>query len=79
MGLGGISIWQLLILLLIVVLVFGTKKLRNMGADLGTAVGNFKSAMREGQTEAEEAQQKPIAGDADTSKPATDARDKTQV
>jgi len=35
MGIGGISMWQLLILLLIVVLVFGTKRLRNMGGDLG--------------------------------------------
>ncbi|MEE8339109.1 MAG: twin-arginine translocase TatA/TatE family subunit, partial [Xanthomonadales bacterium] len=38
MGFGGISMWQLLILLLIVVLVFGTKRLRNMGSDLGAAV-----------------------------------------
>ena len=38
MGIGGISMWQLLILLLIVVLVFGTKRLRNMGTDLGAAV-----------------------------------------
>ncbi|MCK5893580.1 MAG: Sec-independent protein translocase subunit TatA [Endozoicomonadaceae bacterium] len=45
MGLGGISLWQLLIVLLIVVMVFGTKRLRNIGADLGGAVKGFKKAM----------------------------------
>ena len=45
MGLGGISVWQLLIILVIVVLIFGTKKLKNMGGDIGGAVKNFKSAM----------------------------------
>ena len=49
MGLGGISIWQLLIILVIVVLLFGTKKLRNMGGDLGSAIKNFKDSMREGE------------------------------
>ncbi len=48
MGVGGISIWSLLLILLIVVLLFGTKKLRNMGGDLGTALKNFKSAMSQG-------------------------------
>ncbi|WP_417344821.1 twin-arginine translocase subunit TatE [Ferrimonas sp.] len=42
---GGISIWQLLIIALIVVLLFGTKKLRGMGSDLGGAVKGFKKAM----------------------------------
>jgi sec-independent protein translocase protein TatA len=45
MGLGGISVWQLLILLLIIVMVFGTKKLRNMGSDLGAAVKGFRQGM----------------------------------
>ena len=45
MGFGGISMWQLLIILLIVVVLFGTKKLRNMGSDLGGAVKGFKKAM----------------------------------
>ncbi len=45
MGLGGVSIWQLLILLLIIVMVFGTKKLRNMGSDLGAAVKGFRQGM----------------------------------
>jgi sec-independent protein translocase protein TatA len=48
---GSFSIWHWLIVLLIVVVVFGTKKLRNAGSDLGSAVKNFKSAMREGEAE----------------------------
>jgi sec-independent protein translocase protein TatA len=51
MGLGGISMWQLLILLLIVVLVFGTKRLRNMGSDLGAAVKGFRKGMDDGKEE----------------------------
>ncbi|QTF92335.1 Sec-independent protein translocase subunit TatA [Halomonas sp. BM-2019] len=45
--LGGISIWQLLIVLGIIILIFGTKKLRNVGSDLGGAVKGFKKAMHE--------------------------------
>jgi sec-independent protein translocase protein TatA len=45
MGMGGISIWQLLIVLVIVLLLFGTKKLKNIGSDLGGAVKGFRSAM----------------------------------
>jgi sec-independent protein translocase protein TatA len=51
MGFGGISIWQLLIVLAIIILLFGTKKLRNIGGDLGSAVKSFKSSMRDGQDE----------------------------
>ena len=45
MGLGGISIWQLLIILLIVVMIFGTKRLKNIGSDLGGAIKGFKKSM----------------------------------
>ena len=45
MGLGGISIWQLAIVLLIVVLIFGTKRLKSIGSDLGSAIKGFKGAM----------------------------------
>ncbi|NQZ32953.1 MAG: twin-arginine translocase TatA/TatE family subunit [Oceanospirillaceae bacterium] len=48
MGFGGVSLWQLAIVLGIVVLLFGTKKLRNIGGDLGSAVKGFKKAMSEG-------------------------------
>ncbi|MDR5867219.1 Sec-independent protein translocase subunit TatA [Halomonas koreensis] len=51
--LGGISIWQLLIVLGIIILIFGTKKLRNVGGDLGGAVKGFKKAMHEDDKEAE--------------------------
>lgn len=47
----GISIWQLLIVLLIAVVLFGTKKLRDVGSDLGAAIKNFRSSMREGEEE----------------------------
>ena len=47
----GISIWQLLIVLVIIVLLFGTKKLRNIGSDLGGAIKSFRQSMREGETE----------------------------
>ena len=46
---GSLSIWHWLIVLLIVVLVFGTKKLKNMGGDVGGAVNEFKKAMKDGQ------------------------------
>ncbi|WP_163133763.1 Sec-independent protein translocase subunit TatA [Agarivorans sp. Alg241-V36] len=51
---GGISIWQLLIVAVIVVLLFGTKKLRNMGGDLGSAVKGFKNAMNDDESQAAE-------------------------
>ena len=45
MGLGGISIWQLLIILLIVMMLFGTKRLRGLGSDLGAAIKGFRSSV----------------------------------
>lgn len=54
MGFGGISIWQLLIILAIVVMVFGTKRLRNLGGDLGGAIKGFKDSMSEGQKSVED-------------------------
>lgn len=45
MGIGGIGIWQLLIILVIVLLLFGTKRLRSLGGDLGGAIKGFKKAM----------------------------------
>jgi sec-independent protein translocase protein TatA len=50
---GTLSIWHWLIVLAIVVLIFGTKKLRNLGGDLGGAIKNFKGAMREGEADAD--------------------------
>lgn len=51
MGMGGISIWQLLIVLVIVLLVFGTKRLTGLGSDLGNAIKGFRSAMKDGDEE----------------------------
>ncbi len=49
---GGLSIWHWLIVLLVVVLIFGTKKLRNIGQDLGGAVKGFKEGMKGAEGEA---------------------------
>lgn len=46
MGLGGISTWQLLIILVIVLLIFGTKRLKTLGGDLGNAMKSFRKAMQ---------------------------------
>jgi sec-independent protein translocase protein TatA len=48
---GSFSLWHWLIVLLIVVLIFGTKKLKNIGGDVGGAVNEFKKAMNEGKVE----------------------------
>tara|TARA_R110002096_G_scaffold57156_1_gene145199 strand:+ start:293 stop:514 length:222 start_codon:yes stop_codon:yes gene_type:complete len=47
MGFGGISIWSLLLILGIVILLFGTKKLRNVGGDLGGAIKSFKKSVKD--------------------------------
>ena len=54
MGLGGISIWQLLIILAIVMLIFGTKRLKGLGGDLGGAIKSFRKAMDTDKEEPEE-------------------------
>ena len=47
MGLGGISVWQLLIILAIIVLIFGPKRLKNLGSDLGNSIKGFRKAIKE--------------------------------
>jgi sec-independent protein translocase protein TatA len=59
MGFGGISVWQLLIILAIVIMLFGTKRLRTLGSDLGSAVKGFRKSM----------QDDPTADKADAEKP----------
>lgn len=54
----GISIWQLLIILAIVLVLFGAKRLRTIGTDLGSAVKGFRTAMREGEQEEEDEEKK---------------------
>ena len=60
---GSMSIWHWLIVLLVVVLVFGTKKLRNIGSDLGGAAKGFKEGMK-GEDEAAKPDTKVIEGEA---------------
>lgn len=60
MGLGGISIWQLLIILAIVIMLFGTKRLRNLGSDLGSAVKGFRKSI---QDEGEDNDKKDAEGE----------------
>ena len=69
---GSFSIWHWVIVLLIVIMVFGTKKLKNIGSDLGGAVKGFKDGMKEGGAAPED---KPAA----TSQVAGTAADKTTI
>lgn len=70
---GGLSIWHWLIVLLVVILIFGTKKLRNIGSDLGGAVKNFKEGVRDDEPKQAQQDEKVIEGEV-TSK--TQAKDK---
>ncbi len=74
---GGIGIWQLVIVAVIVVLLFGTKKLRNLGGDLGSAVKGFKSAIGE-EKEQKKTAEKTSYTLADSSKSATEEVIKTK-
>ena len=71
---GSFSIWHWLIVLLIVVMVFGTKKLKNLGSDLGGAVKGFKDGMKEGSS----TEEKPAAPAAQVAN-AAPAADKTTI
>lgn len=70
MGIGGISIWQLLIILAIVIMLFGTKRLRTLGSDLGSAVKGFRKSMTDDGEAA-----KPVDG-SEQEKPADAVKDK---
>lgn len=59
---GSLSIWHWLIVLVIVMLIFGTKKLRNIGQDLGGAVKGFKDGMKEGTSEKTAEPQQQVGG-----------------
>jgi sec-independent protein translocase protein TatA len=83
MGLGGISLWQLLIVLVIVIVIFGTKRLTSLGSDLGGAVKGFRKAMGDADKEEDPAkidQQDAefSASDADTSDTTTANNDSKQ-
>ena len=65
---GGIGMRELIIILLVVLVIFGTKKLRSIGSDLGGAVSGFKKAVKEGESEGEQAAKQlkqSVTGDAE--------------
>jgi sec-independent protein translocase protein TatA len=70
MGIGGISIWQLLIILVIVIMLFGTKRLSTLGSDLGSAIKGFRKSMQEDsagdkKTDAELSEEKATSANKD--------------
>ena len=73
MGLGGISIWQLLIILAIIVMVFGTSRLRNIGTDLGSAIKGFRNSMNKDESDSDSDSTSNTAAreESDSDKPAT--------
>jgi sec-independent protein translocase protein TatA len=75
---GSFSIWHWLIVLLIVVMVFGTKKLKNMGSDLGGAVKGFKDGMKEGSSSSEEKPAAHVTNAAAADKTTIDVEAKTK-
>ncbi|HEY9064760.1 MAG TPA: Sec-independent protein translocase subunit TatA [Burkholderiaceae bacterium] len=75
---GSFSIWHWLIVLLVVVLIFGTKKLKNIGSDLGGAVKGFKDGMRDGSASAGDAPVPP-SQQVGTQKTSADANNTVDV
>lgn len=78
MGFGGISIWQLLIVLAIIVLLFGTKKLRGIGGDLGSAIKGFRNSIKdepEAESDKPQLTEKQVA-DTDKQSNHTSSKDK---
>ncbi|MDO4704810.1 MAG: Sec-independent protein translocase subunit TatA [Comamonadaceae bacterium] len=73
---GSLSIWHWLIVLLVVVMIFGTKKLRNIGSDLGGAVKGFKEGMREEEKTADAAKVQDQSAAASAPAPAIDVQAK---
>jgi len=74
MGLGGISLWQLLIVLVIVIVIFGTARLRGIGTDLGGALKGFRKAMSDTEDEIDEVRKKIDEPDADFNEARTEER-----
>lgn len=74
---GSFSIWHWLVVLVIVVLIFGTKKLKNIGADLGGAVKGFKDGVRDGGTPADTTAQVTTQKSSDTNTVDVEAKTKS--
>jgi sec-independent protein translocase protein TatA len=75
---GSFSIWHWLIVLLIVVMVFGTKKLKNLGSDLGGAVKGFKDGVKDGSTPETPVPPQQVAGAPGAEKTTIDVEAKTK-
>ncbi len=83
MGISGIGIWQLLIILAIVVMLFGTKRLRSIGSDLGGAIKGFKKSMSDEDAEKEAGDKKDEpknldSKNAESAEASTQAKEKTE-
>ena len=76
---GGINVWQLLIVAVIVVLLFGTKKLRNLGGDLGSAIKGFKSAMTDENVNKDEETTENLANKSTSVDEKTSTKEKDQA
>lgn len=63
MGFGGISIWQLLIVLLILIMLFGTKRLKSLGGDLGDAIKGFRKSMNDDEKPAVDDKSQSVQGE----------------
>ena len=79
MGFSGFSIGHLLVVLIIVMLVFGTKKIRSLGGDLGHAIKNFRGAMKTGEEDEDENKPEKIEQSASEGASQTPAREKDKV
>lgn len=73
MGISGIGIWQLVIILVIVIMLFGTKRLRNIGTDLGSAIKGFKKSVSD--DEASKSEEAEAKSDADSARNVEDKTD----
>ena len=74
MGVGGIGIWQLLIILAIVIMLFGTKRLRTLGSDMGAAIKGFRNTM----TQTGEEQSSEADADADAAQASPEEKAETK-
>jgi sec-independent protein translocase protein TatA len=78
MGLGGLHLWHLLIILVIVVLIFGTKRLKSIGGDLGGAIKGFKKAVNNDDDNADGVQRRLEGDDDDAEFPEQKKKDKSR-
>lgn len=78
MGIGGMGIWQLLIILVIVILLFGTKRLGSIGSDLGNAIKGFKKSVKDDDEKTSEEDEEQT-GETDARRNVEDGTDKART